>query len=326
MKGFHIYYSLKENSSEYAYIDYLCQLNSILFWKKNYGHIELYCNPEFLEQIKNWGLDSLYDNINTDIFEKIPFKDKLKVYWSFPKIYAIKEISKNIDNFCVIDTDFWSYFPIDFDKSYGFVGYHREELCDGDKTTYIDVSNFNTTKDYDWNEKPINCAFLYFNSNELISKWYDECLYVIEKTEKINEESSSNTVFIEQRLISCICKSLNISLSTIIDNVYIPNSESGNEWNPPIGYTLENLELFQNIKHIWGLKKMYNDDFIRNMILTFCKISLDYFFPDWRDKHYSLYNKLTSSISIDKVKEIDDMFNLTNSLNHLKMKILYEKK
>jgi hypothetical protein len=331
MKGFHIYYSLKDDTSEHSYIDYLCQLNSILFWKKNYGYLELYCNSEFLEKIKIWGLESYYDKINTEIFDEIPFKEKLKTYWSFPKIYGIKDISKNNDKFCVIDTDFWFYTPISFDMSHSLVGYHREELSINDRDTYIDVSNFSVSKDYDWIERPINCAFLYFNSTDLISKWYDECLYVIENTKELNREgSSSHTVFIEQRLISSICKSLNHKISTLIDNIYIPGSESGHEWDPPLGYSVENLKLFQNIKHIWGLKKMYDDDFIRNLVLTFCKISLDVFFPDWMVNNFKLSNILDKSITIEQIQQNDEMFNLTNLLIELKdfefkNKKIYEK-
>ena len=45
LTGYHVYYQSKEFGKYYE-IDLLIQLASILFWKKNYGPIKLYCNQK----------------------------------------------------------------------------------------------------------------------------------------------------------------------------------------------------------------------------------------------------------------------------------------
>lgn len=296
MKGYHVYYKIDDEISKYEYVDFLGHLCSILFWKGIYGEIGLYCNKPFYERVLYWGLDKYYDTINIDLIENLS-NDKLNIFWSYPKIYAINHISKYEKNFCVIDTDFWFYSKLDFNKNHNLVGYHFESLQYDDKSPYISPDNFLTIDEYDWETPPINCAFLYFNSNDLISKWHQECLHVINSCQNFNSVNSSHTVFIEQRLITTICNKLQLKFSTLIENTYIPFAEKdGSEWSPRIGFFKENLEKFNNIKHIWGLKKMFDDPSIKNMVLDVCKKSLDVFFPDWPMYNIKLYEKIEKDI------------------------------
>jgi hypothetical protein len=306
MKGFHIYYKFKENNSEFNYIDFLGQLCSILFWKQNYGEIGLVCNKSFYEDVKFWGLDKYYDSIDISTLHEIDLGNKLEIYWSFPKIYAINKISKSFDKFCVVDTDFWFYSNPEFNEKHDVVAYHPESLKEHSESPYINVDNFSTSKQYDWSTMPVNCAFLYFNSSKLITKWYEECLYVIENTNSLDSVNSSHTVFIEQRLLTSICKDLKLKFSTLLENTYIPFAKKdGSEWSPQIGYTAENFERFNNIKHIWGLKKLYDDPSIRNMILSVCKISLDHFFPEWELYNIKLVEELYKNLDIEELEKIN---------------------
>lgn len=306
MKGFHVYYKYNDDDSEYDYIDFLGHLCSILFWKLNYNEIHLICNKSFYKSVKDWGLDKYYDSIDIEIFDNIPKVDKLNIYWSFPKIYAINHISQNEESFCVLDTDIWFYDQVEFNQNHALVGYHLESLTSDISSPYIDINTFSTSQEYNWNISPINCAFLYFNSKDLISKWYKEVLFVIENTTNLDVVNSSHTVFIEQRLLTTVCKNLNLKFSTLLENTYIPFApKDGSEWIPPIGYTKENLNRSQNIKHIWGLKKMYNDIQIRNMVLGVCKVSLDYYFPDWELYNIKLSEELYKNIDLEELKNIE---------------------
>ena len=80
MIGYHIYFQ-RDKKSTGNLIDFSAHLASILFWKEHYGPIRLYCNSNFLESIKEYNLDVLYDEINTEILDNIPNKRSLKKYW-----------------------------------------------------------------------------------------------------------------------------------------------------------------------------------------------------------------------------------------------------
>lgn len=296
MKAYHIYYKFDDKISTYEYVDILGQLCSILFWKGIYGDINLYCNKSFYERVRYWGLDKYYDTINIDLLENLS-NDKLNTFWSYPKIHAINHISKYEKSFCVMDTDFWFYSELEFNKNHSLVGYHFESLQYDEKSPYISPDNFITIDEYDWKTNPINCAFLYFNSKDLITKWNQECLHVINNCKDFNSVNSSHTVFIEQRLLTTICNKLGLKFSSLIENTYIPFAEKdGSEWSPRVGFFKENLEKFDNIKHIWGLKKMFDDPSIRKMVLDVCKESLDIFFPDWSMYNVKLYEQIKKDI------------------------------
>lgn len=296
MKGYHVYYKYDDKISKFEHIDFLGQLCSILFWRSIYGEIGLYCNKYFYDRVRYWGLDKYYDTIDVVLLENLQI-NKLNVFWSYPKIYAIDHISKSETNFCVVDTDFWFYSELNFNQNHNFVGYHYESIEYHGDSPYISPDNFSTIDKYNWNTPPINCAFLYFNSKELISKWHQECLHVINNCQNFNSVNSSHTVFIEQRLITAICNKLKLNFSALLENTYIPFAEKdGSEWSPRIGFTKENLEKFDNIKHVWGLKRMFDDDSIRKMVTDVCKLSLDTFFPDWPMYNVRLIEQIEKDI------------------------------
>ena len=302
MKGYHVYYKFNDKISTYEYVDFLGHLCSIFFWKSIYGEIGLYCNKAFYERVRYWGLDKYYDTIDVDLLEDLSI-DNLDIFWSYPKIYTINHISKYEDSFCIIDTDFWFYSELEFNKSHSLVGYHFESSEINDKSPYILPDNFSTICEYDWKTPPINCAFLYFNSKDLISKWHQECVHVINNCKNFNVVNSSHTVFIEQRLLTTICKDMGLKFSTLIENTYIPFAEKdGSEWSPRVGFFKENLEKFDNIKHIWGLKKMFDDPLIKNMVIDVCKKSLNVFFPEWPIYNVKLYEKLKNEKNYETTK------------------------
>lgn len=304
MKGYHIYYLFDTEENQYEYLDFLCQLCSILFWKKNFGTIELICNKDFLEKVERWGLDKYYDEINTKLFENLPYKEKLETFWSFPKIYAINQISNTESSFCVLDTDLWIYDEIEFNKEHQVVGYHKEEISDSDKNPYLNPEKY-LNINYDWDVKPLNCAFLYFNSVELIKEWYSKSLEVVSTYNSEKSDNSADTVFIEQRLLPTICKHLGMKHSTLIENTYLPGAEKdGSEWVPSIGFTNDNLERFNNIKHVWGLKKMYSDEVIKNMVMSVCKLSLDHYFNGWEMYNLELSDYLNRNINTEFIESL----------------------
>ncbi len=299
MNAYHIFYQSSNDIKEFDEINYLVQLASILFWKKNQGSISLYCNSEFIEHMKKWQLLDLYDDVNTVCLDNIPYKDYLKKYWSFCKIHASIDILKSQERFVLLDTDFWIHNPIEISETHEMIGYHPEQKLDHVKNPYLPAENFMNRKDvelFDWSINPVNCAFLYLNSPILVNEWYKWVIKTIDRNKEFEERPiSADTIFLEQRLLPTIAYSLGLNVGTLIPNCYqphIPSDSDGNEWIPKIGFDEENEYMTWNIKHVWGLKKMYNDPSIRNIVIDTTCGSLNKYFPEWESKYTNIYNKI----------------------------------
>jgi hypothetical protein len=268
MIGYHIYFQ-QDKKSAGNLIDFSAHLASILFWKEHYGPIRLYCNSNFLESIKEYNLDVLYDEINTEILDNIPNKRLLKKYWSYPKIYAANDIIKTESKFCIIDVDLWISNKFLWDESKDFIAFHYESFDLKYKhNPYLDPKLFLLEEDFnklDWNILPINCSFMYINNTKLIETWYDMASKIVDLNLKVKSKSKDcYTLFIEQRLISVLCNDLNLNFDSLISNVFLTNLDykgSTENWMPILDHSDPNSPS-GSIKHIWGLKKFYNDPII----------------------------------------------------------------
>ena len=272
MTGYHAYHQ-KKDDKEFGEINYLIQLVSILYWKKHYGKINLYCNQRFLESIKKYGLDKEYNEINTELLDNYPYEKYTERYWSFNKIYVAADIAKKEEAFCLIDTDLWVSKPNMFREDVDVLFYHQEAVNpDFDNTVYPKVSNWleeNIISQFDWSIAPRNSALVIFNSNfkELIEAWKDISVGIIKnnfdkKFTFINKDA--HTIFIEQRLIGPLAKILGVTISEILPNTY---SSIDPQWSPELGHTLESQYVATNIKHIWGLKHRYGEIEVRKLVL-----------------------------------------------------------
>jgi hypothetical protein len=263
MIGYHVFY---QKTEEINFVEISSQFASILFWKKHFGPMRLYCNSKFLKTISFYKLDTLYDEINIDVLDNIPYNKKtLEKYWSVAKIYAANDISKKETTYCILDTDLWITNKINWDISNDFVGFHFETFNLDDKNNpYLEPSYF--INDYvpnEWDVLPINCAFMYINNKQLIFDWFEYMNNVIllNKKSLINKKrkKDAHTLFIEQRVITYLCKKLNLKYTSLINNKY--HSGSGltlnniSVWEPELDFTLEPHKF---IKHIWGLKRFYS--------------------------------------------------------------------
>ncbi len=316
MNAFHIYYQKDEEISNNDLINLLVQFASIKFWKKNQGEIHLYCNENHLNTLEKWGVDKFYDSINLDCLEDMPYFNYQDKYWSFCKIHAIKKIAELYEEFVVLDTDLWIQESIKIDPSFQIIGYHEEDVIEDESNPYVNPSNFLNSFDInsiDWSMNPMNCAFLYLNSKELVDEWYKWVLKTIElNKEKETLVLSADTIFIEQRLLTAIAYTLKMRVGKLLPNVYqphIPCDEFGNEWVPKIGYNLENQYVTWNIKHVWGLKKSYDEAEIRNMVISTVVSSLDTFIEGWKND-IPVLNKELSEIQKEALNEMEQVLQL----------------
>jgi hypothetical protein len=281
MTGYHVYYQIKDDTI-FEPINYLVQLASILCWKKYYGTINLYCNKKYLQSISKYGLDKEYDNINTDLLEGMPFKDQQIKYWSFCKIYAALEISKQEIPFCIIDTDIIISAPNMLSNKSNVLFFHEEEFdIDNNENLYPAPENWLVNNLLNWNCNPMNCAILCFNYNfkNLIEEWYDTVFNILlanNATEFINNDV--NAMFIEQRLLPVIINKLQLSAAVVLPNIYqshLSNSVDGSEWVPKLHTSFNSIVIIDTIKHIWGTKQFYSDISVRESVVKFTKDIID---------------------------------------------------
>jgi hypothetical protein len=273
MTGYHIYYQTSDDS-EFEAINYLVQLASIIYWKRHYGPIKLYCNQKYLESISKYGLDEEYDEIDTQFLETNPYKQYSDRYWSFCKIYLANKIAQEEESFCILDTDIWISAPNMIGKE-DVVFFHKEAFDINYKMNpYPDPKNWIDDENYNWNVSPRNCAIICFNSNfkELITKWLEISMQVIEQTHSKEfefENVNSNTIFIEQRLLPTLVDKLGLSIGEVFPAVYQTTKDGldGSEWEPRIDSSEYITYISIVIKHIWGAKKFYDKSYIRQMIL-----------------------------------------------------------
>jgi len=305
MNGYHVFYHNKIEDDQFETINYLVQVASALFWKKNHGEIHLYCNSNFLKFIQKWKIESIYDSINTEVLDNVPIKEYIEKYWSFCKIEAAKDIVKTHKEFVIIDTDLWIHDEINLDNSYSFIGYHPEMMMKHPSNPYLSPDIFLKKSDvllFDWTISPINCAFIYLNSENLVNQWYTWSLYIINNNKDLKKhEMSADTIFIEQRLLPTLTHSLNLKVGSLIPNMYlphIPSDQFGSEWSPKIGFDEFNQYMTWNIKHVWGLKKYYSDPNIRNMVVELVTNSLDTYFENWNEDFILLVEDVKNNITL----------------------------
>ena len=276
MQGYHVFYQTKK-VKEYHQIDLLTHLLSIIFWKHKWGKLGLYCNQEYLDYLKQYNLDILYDEINTEFLEQTPYKEYYSKYWSLCKIEVAKHVSQFHKEFAIIDTDLWIKDQLGINYSdYDFIGHHDEKYdLNWEQNVYIDPTNFLPSEEankLDFSVAPINCAFMYFNSKELIDIWHEWVYKVVELNKDLSRHSlNKDTIFIEQRLLPAILPTYNFKWRNISPHTYITylaHFQDGSEWEPALGFNEESEKYFDNLRHIWGMKNWYGDPTYREMILN----------------------------------------------------------
>lgn len=272
--AYHVYYREKD-MEEFYQIDLIVHLCSTMFWKYKHGPIKLYCNEKYLEILKHYNLHILYDEINTEVLENIPYKPYLFKYWSFCKTYVAKHISQTEDVFVLLDNDMWLRDDVGLDYNFNFIAYHKEAWsARSTQNPYAPPSEFLTEeelKEFNFKVNPVNCAFMYFNSKDLVNEWYKWATIVIERwKEREKLENNADTIFIEQRLLPSLVQKLNLKGKVILPNMYLSYvefNEFGTEWYPLIDSSEESFALSQTIRHIWGLKAYYDNKKWRDVVL-----------------------------------------------------------
>jgi hypothetical protein len=241
-------------------------LLSALSWKKHHGKIHLYTNEKYLETLKKWGIDKVYDKIDTTTLSQIPDRLNSEDYWAFGKIHVSGEVS---EPFVLLDTDLWINGPLNLDKSKDFIGYHFENFDEKHPNSpYINFDSLIPEKwlgRWDKNIMPINTALIWFNNESLKNEWIEVAKEIAlqENQPKIEDPLKvRKMVLIEQRLIPMLAYERKLKYSTFIEPIYqshLIGCMDGSEWDPNVKeWNSEMISKFSKIRHIWGNKKYFN--------------------------------------------------------------------
>lgn len=243
-------------------------LLSILSWKRFHGRIHLYTNDEYLETLKKWGIDKLYDKIDTQTLKQIPDRLNQKEYWAFGKIHIAGEIT---EPFVLIDTDLWINAPLDFNEKSAFTAYHFENFDERfPLNPYVDFDNLIPPKWLGrWKKDimPVNTALLWVNHQLLKNEWVEIAKEIALQTDQVELEDPHNSkkmVLIEQRILPMLAFERGLKYDTFIYHIYqshLSGYFDGSEWDPHVKEWSEGERMdFEKIRHIWGGKRFFGSD------------------------------------------------------------------
>lgn len=267
LRGHHVYHTFVTDAPLDVYhpIDLLAQLCSALHWKRSFGPIELVCDHHHLRELQTYGVEQVYDVVDTQTLTKMPVVDIR--YWAFAKIFLARELSRRQPEapVLILDTDLWLTRVPDLlaAPTAQLIGFHREDYDENyAHNPYLDPSLFlgQEPNGHDWSVLPLNTALLYVHHPELVEAWYELAWDVIVRNREVRPLGcSAEIVFIEQRLLPTLAASYGVSTETLIPATYhtAPHFGAGSnrsEWSAPelVPACLETM------RHIWATKQHYD--------------------------------------------------------------------
>jgi hypothetical protein len=278
-------------------------LLSALSWKNFHGPIKLYCNTGYKEAITYWGIDSVYDEINTELLDNKPQDIDYKQYWAFGKLLVIEHL-KDSGPFTMVDTDLWINEKLNLNKDSDVIVYHKENFSiDYHNNTYPDfdflIPDDIKQMDLDKSVLPTNCALLHIKDLSFITEWIELAKQIAQYNKDIevpNKNGSSKMCFVEQRLLPMILKKNRLKHETFIGHIYqshLSEPQDGSEWLPRFeNSTDEMIRKFESIKHVWGLKKFFHYPDLKYMVMASCLDVLD-LYPTKGQSYSKIYNYMS---------------------------------
>ena len=208
----------KKDSAFHNKFTLLVWILSILKWKQ-YGEMVLYCDPETLEDIKYFGFDHLYDEINTTylvdpkVCRGINFSD----YWAMPKLLALRHEMLDLGHTVIVSDQ--DVVPIR-DPSFLLQGdvavwSDREHVeLPGIYPALINLSlpvGFKLPAWYTGKAKPLNTGILYFKDKEIVRQYTDIALSMARNNKNLLKNTCCQTMCnAEQRTLGELVKHKNL--------------------------------------------------------------------------------------------------------------------
>ena len=272
--GVHVYYL--ENNLSWEFEKICVSFLSAMSWKKYMGPIHLYCNKNYLEILKKWGVDKIYDKIDTTVLENLPLEIDYKQYWAYSKLFVIQTLKSDAP-FTILDCDLWLSDKIRIDTNLDCTMYHYENYDGESANTYYPDFDFLVPDEiiklnFDKSLLPTNCALLHINNPTFIDDWIDLANRIAIHNKDIKADNNSiKMILIEQRLLPMYLSKMNYKYGTFINTIYqgqFAFSQDGSNWKPKLSeMTPEELLDTKKIKHLWGYKRFFPNHEKRNLIM-----------------------------------------------------------
>lgn len=211
---------VKHKKEAYFIEDYeiLTTMLSALMWRKYNGGIKLVTDSVGAEYYDKLGMRHIWNDGIDVIFDKIIDKEiDPNIFWAAGKIYALRE---QREPSAMIDTDFIIWKPMwDQLVNEKLVVAHREEIND---VSYPDKGYFDMDITYafpegwDWSILPCNTAFAYISDMDF-KDTYTKSSIDFMKHVKPNQDTITNMVFAEQRIISMCAHMNGVYIKSLLD-------------------------------------------------------------------------------------------------------------
>lgn len=271
MKAIHCFKNTKDSAEDALVV--LTQLLSVIRFKESNPNIPfcLYTDTETLTQYKEYGIDKVYDYVNTEILDDYPTDRISGHFWASPKLWVMHHMD---EPFCVMDTDLVYHKTINDYTGYDYVYLHRESFINYGTPNKIKSSN-----GFEWTEEelvafgqviPVNCAFLIFNNMEFLktytTRYFDLVLdndveMIMDEIDEYYVHKFAPQIIAEQWLLPAIQEKSRIfegtrifskALAEVIafPNMFRPFDHDAHE---DVAYN----ELEDLIYHLWGAKDYF---------------------------------------------------------------------
>lgn len=184
---------------------------SAIKWKELGHTMVMYTDNKTLEDMKKFGLDKLYDEINTNLFENGAICDGIdfEYFWAMPKIISLHYETYHLgNNVLVCDQD---VVPTsDFSRLYNIsdvLVWSDKEYVE-DKRLYPDLYKLSLPTNYilpDWfkgTAKPLNTGIIYFKRKENAIAYCNEVFkYTQGNNNNLNNTKAVTMCNAEQRML-----------------------------------------------------------------------------------------------------------------------------
>lgn len=198
---------------------------SILKWKEFGNEVVLYCDKTTLNDIKQFGFDTLYDEINDTLLddEMVCNGIDFYCYWAMPKILALRHETLELGNeVLVADQDVVPMKDLSaMWQGSDVVVWSNKEFLEF-KSIYPKLEDLSLPEGYSLPEwftgkaKPLNTGVLYIKDKDIINMFTAEA--IVMSIDNHNEKHNSNVITmcnVEQRMLGELVKYLKLRVSVV---------------------------------------------------------------------------------------------------------------
>ena len=214
----------RDNAFEHKFT-LLVWVLSALKWKEHGGEIVLYTDNITLEEIKKFGFETIYDEINTTYLEdkEVCKGIDFKCYWAMPKLLALKHEVLDLGNDVVIsDMDVVPMSDLSRLWTNSDIAVWSNKEFAEIRTIYPKLYELSLPKNYKLPKwftgfaKPLNTGIIHIRNKEIVDLFLNEAIKMsIDNHNEHNNSNCQTMCNVEQRLLGEIVQHKGLSYSVM---------------------------------------------------------------------------------------------------------------